>query len=248
MIRIRSSTNNDAWWFDGQQFGDAPWHHDETPTVKDSDGLLAALVSKLFGLARWGGERASYTGDVWTVGEHSLLVASITCRLFNLAKRGIAGFGYPIDDGHSRILVDALGEKWVLRGQEETLIQLAACHDLGEALGLQDPAGPFLDGAALAAFKVVHHQHQLAAESLINLPRDQKLLHPLRRIVHHADVLARVFERHVLWGDAEAYRPYLDEDGALLAKAKVIGMGLVDKVIESTSKESQLLTVMRGGR
>jgi hypothetical protein len=203
MIRIRSSTSREAWWFDGYHFGDKRWHHDEVPTVKHPDSLLDALVDKICNMARWGGELTETTGDVWTVGQHSLLVVEIVNRL--------AG---PVEvDGAQIFKIPQIGEIKLPMHMMSVLRRLAACHDLGEALGLGDPAGPLLEDESLAGLRVMARNHQLAAESLIDLPRDQQALHPLRQIVHYADMLARVHERDALWGDAMDYAPTYD-DGA----------------------------------
>lgn len=206
MIRIRSSTSTDAWWFDGYRFGDKPWHHDETPEVEHPDRLLGALVDKICGLARWGGERSPLTGCVWTVGRHSLLVRNIVDRFITLDDVVYHGGG-PF---HIHIPKESF----------PLLRRLAICHDFGEGLGIGDVAGPLLADESLSGLRVMARNHQLAAESLIDLPRDQLLLYPLRHVVHYADMLARVHERDVLWGDAEAYEQAFDEGGVLLRETR----------------------------
>jgi hypothetical protein len=87
---------------------------------------------------------------------------------------------------------------WIVSQDHPEASRWAAAHDLGETLGLGDPAAPWLD--LYPGLRVAHHEHQAAVDRLIgDCPPET------RKLVHEADVMAREVE--------SAYLGEIDPEG-----------------------------------
>lgn len=169
---LKFAEHGRGWWFDGDHFYRNRREAEErapaiAPGTPEASHILGALCRRLFKLNRWQGER-SRLGCV-SVGAHSLLVAGLAGRLAEV--RGA--------------IFD-----------QQICYRAGAAHDLGEALGLGDTAGPLV--RAFPRIRELAEQHQRAAERLLGFGFHGK---GVRSIVKDADHLAAAIERRGFFGD-----------------------------------------------
>jgi len=89
---------------------------------------------------------------------------------------------------------------WIVSQDHPEAARWAAAHDLGETLGLGDPAAPWLD--LYPGLRVAHHEHQAAVDRLLgDCPPE------ISRAVHEADVAARSIETSYLEGGLGSSQP-----------------------------------------
>ena len=163
------------YWFDGFNFWarDRLLPHEKERVIyaDDHEPILRHLCRLAFGLNRWQGE-PNDDGEHWSVADHSILVAALAGRLALL--RGL----------------DAAAVALAVRG--------GAVHDLGETLGLGDPAAPWLRGAGsvAVALRVGCARHQAAVDHLAGL---HSIVPDI--LVGDADRLAAALERRIFFGD-----------------------------------------------
>lgn len=187
------------YWFDGFNFTARDRllpHEKERVIYADDHGpILRHLCRLAFGLNRWQGEPDD-DGECWSMGDHSILVAALAGRLALL--RGL----------------DAADVALAVRG--------GAVHDLGETLGLGDPAAPWLrgDGPVAAALRLGCARHQAAVDHLAGL---HGLVPDI--IVGDADRLAAALERRVFFGDDSRDTDHPDADRLI---AEVFGPKMPD--------------------
>ena len=163
------------YWFDGFNFWarDRLLPHEKERVIysDDHEPILRHLCRLAFGLNRWQGEPDD-DGECWSMGDHSILVAALAGRLSRL--RGL----------------DAAEAALAVRG--------GAVHDLGETLGLGDPAAPWLrgDGSVAVALRAGCARHQAAVDRLAGLHGVVPGL-----LVGDADRLAAALERRIFFSD-----------------------------------------------
>lgn len=165
-----------GWWFDGDWFYDDPLC--TKPIANCSDGsrrLRVLLCERVFSLYRWAGEEGPY--GCFSVGAHCQLVAYLARRL-----------------AEERDLDDAT---------QALAMRFGAVHDLGERLGLGDPARPIV--RSFSTLSAIAERHQAAAARLFfgaSLPSAMSRgAWAAAQIVHDADSVACLIERRALYAD-----------------------------------------------
>lgn len=181
---LKFAEHGRGWWFDGDHFFRSRREAEEqgpaiAPGSAEASHILGAICRRLFKINRWQGESGPH-GCV-SVGAHSLLVATI------------AG-----------CLADVRGDVFDRR----ICYRAGAVHDLGEALGMGDPASPWVRG--FAEIREQAERHQRAVERLLGFGSHGA---GVRSIVKDADHLAAAIERRVIFGDdsREMESPGMDE-------------------------------------
>lgn len=128
------------------------------------------------------------------------ILDALVARAFNLSRwQGELLFSV----GEPSLVVAGLAALLATRDELPVVrqsIRYGAAHDIGETLGLGDPASPFL--RAHPAIAAVVQQHQRAAEDLLDMvPRADVVA-----IVKRADHLAAHLERRFLFFDTSGRR------------------------------------------
>ena len=180
---LKFAEHGRGWWFDGDRFyrnrSDAEAVRGMiAPGSPEASNLLEVICRRLFQLNRWQGE-AGRLGCV-SIGAHSLLVAGLAARI-----------------GEARGAID-----------RQLCYRAGVAHDLGEALGTGDPAGPLV--RAYPGIRELAERHQRAAERLLGFGFHGK---GVRTVVRDADHLAAAIERRVFFADdsREMEAPGMDE-------------------------------------
>lgn len=158
-------------WFDGHTFSTKDGRPLDEHTL---DEVALDLCRRLFKMARWQGE-ANEHGACVSVGDHSILAG----RLARIIAK-------------ARDLSDETAE---------LAYRLGVTHDLGEVLGLGDPASPFL--RELPETNARSKQHQAAAMTLFNIGDDHSAwgVEAASQVVKDADALAALYERRLFFAD-----------------------------------------------
>lgn len=155
------------YWFDGEVFTVGRGAGEYTLLNDDERrDLIRHLCGKARHLARWQGEEND-AGSVVSVYDHSLLVAFLA---YEIARK--------------RLGEDSPDLRHYLIG--------GLVHDLGETLGLGDPAAPFL--RAWPDLGKRCRDHQFVIDQMMMVDTNT-------RFIKDADHLAAAIERRVFFGD-----------------------------------------------